>query len=241
MRNFGQHHALMCGFRHARGKFIITLDDDLQHPPEEILRLIERMQLGDVDVVTGKYKEKQHNLFRNLGTWIIKQLSYWILEIPKTLDMTSFRIIRRDVVDAMLEFQLAKPRIGLIIFSITKNIANIETRHDVRREGKSGYSIRKLICNFLDNTLYYSSLPLRLTSALGALIAMASCALATYYLFLHLSNQTMVSGFTTLVLLILFFSGTILITLGVVGEYLIRIIRTSERRPTFVIREVLSD
>ena len=237
MRNYGQHNALMCGFAQSNGRYVITMDDDLQHPPEEIPKLIDSIENSDTDVVVGRYGEKKHNLFRNFGTWFMKQLYWHTMQIPKNLDMTSFRIIKKEIVDAALRFKVPAPRVDLIMFSITTNMSNVEISHAPRKAGKSGYTLRKLISNTLDNVLNYSSLPLRVVSYFGMIVSAFSVALSIYYLTLFLVGGTSVSGFTTLVLLTVFFGGAILMTLGIVGEYLTRIIRSCEQKPSYVIRE----
>ena len=238
MRNFGQHSALMCGFRFCRGRFVITLDDDLQHPPEEIPKLIQCMRERNCDAVIARYAKKQHAFYRNFGTWMLKQFTKSTLGIPKHLDLTSFRLMKRAAVDALLEFRVASPRVGLMLCGVTKNLVNVETRHDSRKVGRSGYSLRHLVSFMIDNTLSYSSLPLRMTSWLGFSSAGLSVLVGLYFLAKYLAGGTSVSGFTTIVLLVSFFSGAILMTLGIVGEYLVRIIRAAEMKPLYVVSEV---
>jgi dolichol-phosphate mannosyltransferase/undecaprenyl-phosphate 4-deoxy-4-formamido-L-arabinose transferase len=238
MRNFGQHSALICGFRFCRGHYVITLDDDLQHPPEEIPKLIECMKTQDCDAVIARYQKKQHAFYRNLGTRVLRWFTKSTLGIPKHLDLTSFRLMKRAAVDALLEFRVASPRVGLMLCSVTKNLVNVETRHESRKVGRSGYSLRRLVSFMIDNTLSYSSLPLKMTSWLGFSSAGLSFVVAVYFLTKYLAGGTSVSGFTTIVLLVTFFSGAILMTLGIVGEYLVRIIRAAEMKPLYVIAEV---
>lgn len=240
MRNLGQHNAVMCGLSYSRGNYVITLDDDLQHPPEEIPKLLEEMYRGTADVVVGTYGPKRHNFFRNLGTLLTKQLNFYTLGIPKTLDMTTFRVIRRPIVDEVIKFNSRTPRVGLIMFSITRNIVNVRTEHHTRKDARSGYSVRRLVGDFFDNIFNYSSLPLRCASYLGFTTAVISFLLAIYYLIRYLAGATTVAGFATLVLLILFFSGLILMTLGVTGEYLIRIVHASDYNPQYVVREKIN-
>lgn len=241
MRNFGQHNAVMCGLSHCRGKLVVTMDDDLQHPPEEIPRLKKAMDEATADVVVASYyTDKKHSLFRNTGTFLAKQMFFYTLGIPKHLDMTSFRIIRQEIVTEVARFNSSRPRVGLILFSITRNIVNVTTEHHPRKHGRSGYSLPRLISTFLDNILNYSSLPLRLSSYAGLLTACISFFLAIYYLLSYFSGTIQVSGFATIVLLLLFFSGLILMTLGITGEYLIRIVRSAEYNPQFVVRDKMN-
>jgi polyisoprenyl-phosphate glycosyltransferase len=237
-RNFGQHNALMCGLAYARGSIVITMDDDLQHPPEEIPKLLEGLAQSGADAVIAHYASKQHSFLRNLGTRASKEFALRTLGIPKDLDLTSFRAVRIETVKHLLKFKVASPRVGLMLFSTTTNIVNIETEHHPRKAGTSGYSLPRLVSNFLDNILNYSSVPLRFASFAGFLFAFIGFCLSAFYFVRYLSGALKVSGFTTLVLLITFFSGLILMTLGMVGEYLIRIIKSTEVRPRFIVREV---
>lgn len=240
MRNFGQHNAIMCGFNKCVGDFIITLDDDLQHPPEEIPKLIAEIDKGTADVVIGSYGKKQHNFIRNMGTSLVKKITKKTLGIPVNLDMTSFRIISRQVIDEVIKFNTVSPRIGLIIFNVTKNIVNVKTEHHPRKEGKSGYPFTKLVGNFLDNIINYSSLPLRMASYAGFILSLSSFLLGIYFAFSLFFNLITVSGFTTIVVLITFFFGTTIMILGLIGEYLIRIIHASEYKPQYIIRKIES-
>lgn len=237
MRNFGQHSALMCAFAHCRGEIIVTLDDDLQHYPEDIPNLLRALEDASVDVAMGRYQHKRHSRVRNWGTWLIKQISATTLDVPKDLDLTSFRAMRKPIVDALLDFRVASPRIGLMVFAVTRAIVNVPVRHAARATGRSGYSWTRLIANFLDNILYFSSLPLRLVSYGGLTLSMISLLLGVWYLFRYFSGGITVSGFATIVLLTTLYAGVVLGSLGIVGEYLVRIVRASEQRPLYVIRE----
>jgi dolichol-phosphate mannosyltransferase/undecaprenyl-phosphate 4-deoxy-4-formamido-L-arabinose transferase len=237
MRNFGQQNALMCGFSYSRGDYVVTMDDDLQHPPEEIAKLHAEIVKGEADVVVGSYRNKQHNAFRKFGTLLAKRLANYTLGIPTDFDLTSFRIVRRQIVQEAVKFNTGRPRVGLILFSITTNIVNVETEHHARMHGRSGYTLPRLLGDFVDSILNYSSLPLRLASYLGIGASFISFILAVYYLLLYAFRGFAVSGFATIVVLILFVSGVILLTLGVTGEYLARIIHSSEYNPQFVVRE----
>lgn len=241
MRNFGQQNALMCGFSHCNGRYVVTMDDDLQHPPEEIAKLKQEIDKGYADVVVGSYRNKGRNIFRNFGTFVARQLARYTLGIPTSFDLTSFRIIKRSIVMEAVRFDTRRPRVGLILFTITSRIVNVPTDHHVRKTGRSGYSPARLISEFLDGMLNYSSIPLRLASYVGIGAACISFILALHYLISYWRGSVTVSGFATIVLLILFFSGLILLTLGITGEYLIRIIHSSEYNPQFLVREKTKD
>lgn len=237
MRNFGQHNAVVCGFESSAGEFVVTMDDDLQHPPEEIPKLIAAMQSGEVDVVIGRYIEKRHSPARNVASWLMKRLSWHTVGVPQGLKLNSFRLMRRRVADAVVELAGAKPRVGLMIFQITRRITNVDVEHHARRGERTSYRPHKLISAAIDNVVNYSSLPLRLLAYGGFLTSATAIILAMVYLVRYLAGDIRVAGFTTLVILLLFFMGLTMCAFGIVGEYLVRIVWAAERRPPFVVRE----
>lgn len=238
MRNFGQHRAVLSGMNESSGEFIITMDDDLQHPPEEIMHLIEAIQSEEqADVVIGAYQVKQHSWIRNLGTKIIHRFTSSIFHIDRGLQLTSFRIIRRCVVTELVSIHTPRPRIGHMILAVTNRIKNIPVRHESRRQGKSGYTPRRLVSDALDNILSNSSLPLQVVSYLGFGCSILSVILAIYYLYRYFFVGISITGWTTTIMLILFFSGVMLFSFGMVGEYLIRILRELRENPHSIIRK----
>lgn len=237
MRNFGQHHALLCGMAHSRGELIVTMDDDLQHPPEELPKLIEALQSDDdIDVVLGDYEVKQHNVFRNLATRLLTAITSWVFQCDRSLPMTSFRAMRRVIVEQLLADQSTFPRINIMILGITGRIKGARVRHDPRKHGRSTYTFRRLASDALANILSNSSLPLQLISYIGFASATLSFLLAFYYLGRYLAGGIGVAGWTTVVLLILFTSGLLLFSFGVVGEYLIRILKEVRKPPRYIVR-----
>jgi len=237
MRNFGQHEALLSGMECSRGEFVITMDDDLQHPPEEIPKLVEAIRADDaVDVVMGAYKVKQHSWFRNLGTRVINAVVSYVFNKDRNLKLTSFRIIRRPVVAELTLDRSQCPRIGQLLLMITNRIRNIPVEHHARRHGQSGYTFRKLVATALDNILSNSSLPLQVVSYLGFGSAFLSMVLTVYYLAKYFIGGVSVPGWTTVVLLLLFFFGAVMFSFGVVGEYLIRILRETKAPPRRIVR-----
>lgn len=239
-RNFGQHPALLCGLAHAGGRFIVTMDDDLQHPPEEIPKLIEALRSNpDADAVIGSYEVKQHNWFRNLGTWVINWATSRVFCKDPGLKLTSFRIMRREVVLHLLRFSVDGPRVGQLLLMSTARIRNVAVRHAPRQVGRSGYTLARLIKDFLDNILGNSTLPLRFVVYLGFISSGSSFVLLLVYLIRYFAHGVSVPGWTTIILLLLFFFGLLFLTLGLIGEYLIRILRETRKAPLYAIREVL--
>ena len=241
MRNHGQHYALKCGLDNCAGRYAITMDDDLQHPPEEIPRLIEAIENDpEVDVVLGKYGKKRHSLLRNFGTWIHDKTRQFIFNVDPRITMSSFRILNHVVLDELRKVRHANPRIGFILLSLTSRVKNADVRHEPRPMGKSGYTLRKMIRNTLDSIISYSPLPLRFVSYLGIFSSTVSVLLALFYLFMYILGEIRASGFMTTILLILFTGGVIMFSFGLVGEYLSRIISQQLMHDQYSVRTVLS-
>ncbi len=238
-RNFGQHSALFCGLKFAKGDYVITMDDDLQHPPEEIPKLIQFMiDNPDMDAVIGQYESKKHSWWRNLGSTIMKQIMQSIYGLKRKHKSSSFKLIRSKIAKEMTATTAHRPRIGQLLVFATNNIGYIEVRHDLRKYGNSGYSLVRLAKDFLSNIINNSVFILHLTSMVGFVSAFISVALFLYYLVKYLTVGIAVSGFTSIVLINLFYFGIILFSLGVVGEYLIRILFETKGYPQFVIKEM---
>ncbi len=239
LRNFGQHNALMCGFSFARGDYVITLDDDLQNPPEEIPRLLEAIRHSDNDVVFGIPRQRRQSLWRNLGSRLFHRLIAHRFQSygRSNLRISNVVIMKRCVVEQLLHFSTPYPLVAFLILEITDTIGTIEIEHNARVSGRSTYSTRKLLRSFTQGILYHSFLPLRWICLLGIASFCFGVVLALIYLTLYLFDLITVSGWTTIVLLILFFSSIIMISLGVIGEYLFRIIREIHRTPQYLIRD----
>lgn len=235
MKNYGQHSALMCGLEHARGKFIITMDDDLQHPPEEIPKLITKMNEGSYDVVCGSVAEKKHSMLKNIGSFIFCRLIS--LQYNPSFRTASFRILRREVIDYIVAIKAVKPMLDILILKVTNNICYVEVEHHQRRYNTSTYTSYKLVRHFLNGIIYYTLLPLKAVFAIGAMCSVLSFVMALYYLIRYLEGKITISGWTTLVLLLLFFFGIITSFLGIIGEYLYRIIQHIGQIPPYTIRE----
>ena len=239
--NVGQFMALMAGFDMAKGRHIITMDDDLQHPPGEIPKLIHAMkETPGVEVVIGMFAKKEHDLYRNLGSSLMHTIYGFTHNRPKQLKMTNFRIMRREIVDTMRAHRTTRPMVGALLLQSTKKIVNIEVDHHPRPHGKSGYSPFRLINTTLDSVVYSSTGPLRLLGLTGFGISAISVLLGLYYLIAWLSGSIGVTGFVTVVLLVLFFGGAMLCGLGLVGEYVARILKEVVGNPRYVVRHAVN-
>jgi glycosyltransferase involved in cell wall biosynthesis len=240
--NVGQFRATVCGFEHVRGRFVITMDDDLQHPPEEIPVLVEAMKAADdVDCVMGAYRYKQHSMIRRLGTRVLGRVHEVVYDKPRGLKTTAFRIMRRSLVDAVIEHGTVMPNIGPLILHSTHRIRNVEVDHHPRPEGRSGYGLFGLARMLSAQIISGSTLPLTLLSSIGLLSSLASVALGLYYLGGYLAGRIKVPGFATQVLLTAFLGGLILFSIGLLGQYVARIINEVSRPPRYVVRGSTDD
>lgn len=236
-RNFGQHPALLCGFTYVKGEFIITMDDDLQHPPEEIPKLINAMNSNDdVDAIIASYEERQHSPIRRLGTCVSVWATSKMLGKPSDLQITSFRLIRRFLVDAMLETHTYLPQIGNMLVLTSNRIINVPVQHAARAYGKSGYSFSKLAKALVGDITTHSAFPLIVVRDLGLLSFTVSLVMAIFYLVRYFAFGNSVEGWTSLILVMLAFFGITLLSLGIIGMYLMNILNEARKMPHYVER-----
>jgi len=236
-RNFGQHNALMCGFRHAQGKLVITMDDDLQHPPEELPKLISAIESSELDVVYGRYQEKQHRRWRNLGSAAINAVYQRVFSIRG--EFTAFRIVRHEIVAAALTYDLNFTFIDGLFAWNTKRIGGVEVKHAERRVGKSGYSLSKLMYLSINLLTNFSILPLQLATITGLFASGTGLLVGLYYLIRALTGGVLVPGYASLITGILFLGGIQLLAIGIIGEYVGRLHLNVSRKPQYSVRNVL--
>lgn len=235
-RNFGQHNALMCGFSQARGIYVVTIDDDLQIPPEEIAKIFEEIQSG-YDIVYGVYGQKQHSAFRNFSSRLLQYFYRKTFNID--LGITSFRIIRQEIVQFILNYEKSFTYIDGLIAWFTKNIGNVNVEHQKRRTGTSGYSLKNLIMLALNMLTNFSIVPLQLASLTGFAFSLAGFFLGTYFLLKKIFWGISVSGFSSIIVAITMFSGVQLLTIGILGEYIGRIHINASKRPQYAIKDII--
>ena len=241
-RNFGQHPALLCGFAHTKGEFIVTMDDDLQHQPEELPKMINVMkERDDVDVIIASYEGRKHNLIRKLGT----KLSVWatskMLGKDPNLQITSYRLIRRFLVEAMLKTNTYLPQIGNLLVLSSNRIINVPVQHAARAYGKSGYSFRRLVKDLIYDITAHTAFPLLMVRNIGIASFLVSFLLGIYYLVRYFLCGISVEGWTSLMLVMLAFFGLTLLSIGIIGIYLMNILNEAKKMPHYVIRQEETD
>jgi glycosyltransferase involved in cell wall biosynthesis len=239
LRNYGQHTAIYCGFQHSSGQYVITLDDDLQNPPQEMLHLINTVLDGH-DVVYGRFRQKQHVRYRRIGSQIIALINRRVFHQPKDLVLSNFRIIRRDVVDRICSYQTGYPYITGLTLMFSSQRANVWVEHAPRPSGKSNYGILRIGSLILRILFNYSAYPLHFISALGILFAVGSFVVGVYYILRMLLVGIQVPGWTTIVVLVSFFNGISLIISSMLGEYLIRLVNLMSSSDSYHIRQIMN-
>jgi glycosyltransferase involved in cell wall biosynthesis len=239
-RNYGQHNALVAGIRTARYEVTVTMDDDLQHPPEEIPKLLAALTT-DVDLVYGVSAQEEHNFARNATSQIVKAGLSTTLGVRDARQLSAFRAFR-TFLRAGFD-NLGGPHVSLDVALswATTQTAVAMVRMDQRTEGRSGYTFRTLMRHTLNMVLGYSVAPLRLVTYVGLLIGAAGLLIVVRLLWLYYQGETTIAGFTTLASLTALFSSAQLISVGVLGEYVGRVHLHGMGRPTYVIRERAGD
>jgi undecaprenyl-phosphate 4-deoxy-4-formamido-L-arabinose transferase len=236
-RNYGEHNAVMAGLGQARGAYVITMDTDLQNPPEEVVRLWQYALENGFDVVYTYYPKKQHAAWRNLGSRFTNWCADVLIDKPKGLYLSSFRCVSAFTVRSILAYTGPFPYIDGLIMQATQNIGQLQVCHLPRKHGHSHYTIRRLVRLFLAMFLNFSVMPLRLSTILG--ISMAGFGMLGFLsVVVEALHGRTPQGWASLMVVTLLLSGVQLIILGVLGEYLGRLFLTINDKPQFVIRDI---
>jgi len=236
-RNFGQHNALICGFEYASGNFIITMDEDLQHAPEDIAKLIIKQKEGNYDVVYGKYQEPQHSLARNITSKILKKvIKIGIPDIHP--DYSAFRLMKISVAKATTEMRNSYTFLDGYLSWITTNTSSCLVSHSERQGGVSAYTFSKLINHSINIFVTFSNLPIRFLSKLSILVLLIMLIMFIYIITRKIIYNDFAMGYPSIILAIGFGVGLVMLGLGIIGEYIYRINLKTSKRPNYNISEI---
>ncbi len=234
LRNYGQHNALLCGIREARHEFIVTMDDDLQHPPEEISKLVAELQRG-FDVVYGTPAQEEHGLWRDLASQVTKLALQSAMGVQSARNVSPFRIFRSKVRESFRSYQGAFPNIDVLLTWGAVRFSAVPVQHEPRRMGKSNYNFGKLVAHAMNMVTGFSVLPLQLASIIGFIFTLFGLGILLFVVARYIleGGNVPVQGFTFLASVIAIFSGAQLFALGIIGEYLARMHFRVMDRPTY--------
>ena len=239
-KNFGQHAALMAGLRKAKGDVVVCLDDDGQTPANEVGRLLDKLEEG-YDAVYASYEHKKHSFFRNFGSRVNDWMTRVMLGKPKELFVSSYFAVRRFVVNDMIRYENSYPYVIGLVLRATKNITNVPVNHREREEGRSGYTMKKLLGLWLNGFTAFSVIPLRVATTIGGICAAGGFVYGLYTIVKKLINPNVPLGFSSVMSALVFFGGMIMIMLGLVGEYIGRIYISLNNSPQYVIKETTEE
>ncbi len=238
-RNFGEHNAVLTGWRQSQGRHIVNLDDDGQHPPEEAVRLWQYAKESGVDVAFGHYTVKQHSTWRNLGSWFTNQMTDWALEKPPGFYLSSFRCVSALVAKEVARNDGPAPYIDGLILQVTQRIGSLPVKHEQRQARSSGYTFRRLVRLWMSAWINFSVLPLRVATVLGLTMAMLGTLGFAWVVWLRFTHEGPAFGWGSLMAALLVFAGAQLVLLGIIGEYIGRMYLKVNQRPQSVVRDVV--
>lgn len=236
-RNFGQHSALMAGFHFVTGDLIVCLDDDGQNPPEEMFKLIDKMDEG-YDLVSAKYSKDNRGFLRKAGSKVSFAMAHYLVNMPHDIELNSFYVMKRFVVDEIIKYDNPYPFVHGLALRVTRNMANVEIRHDERLSGTSGYDFHGLVRLWLNGFTAFSEKPLRLAAVSGIVCASAGIIFAIVIVVRKLLGDIAAIGYSSMMAAMLFFFGMTMLFLGLLGEYIGRMYICMNNAPQYAIREM---
>jgi len=240
MRNYGQHNALLCGIRMAKHDVIVTMDDDLQHPPEELHKLLDKLDEG-YDVVYGTPQREQHGLWRDMASRATKMALQGSMGAETARSVSALRAFRTKVRNAFADYRSPFVSIDVLLTWGTTRFTHIPVRHDPRKSGVSNYTFRKLLSHAINMATGFSTLPLQLASLVGFTFTLFGLIMLVYVIARYIIEGGSVPGFPFLASAIAIFSGAQLFALGIIGEYLARMHFRMMERPTYTVRTTTTE
>ena len=240
-KNVGEHNAVMAGLNNVSGNFIVIMDDDYQNPVSEVKSLVDYATQHEYDVIYTYYEKKKHSFLRNLGSLFNDRMANLMLGKPKDLYLSSFKIIRKSLVDELIKYDLPFPYIDGLILRSTENIGRLKVRHNPREVGRSGYTVSKLISLWSNMFINFSILPLRFATLLGFVFAGVGFLLGLLAIVERMADPNLPQGYTFLFVFIALISGVQLISIGILGEYIGRFFLSHNKQPQFIIKNAYRD
>jgi glycosyltransferase involved in cell wall biosynthesis len=239
-KNRGEHNAVICGLNYCTGDYVAIIDDDFQNPPSEIISLLNKAIVHNYDVVYAKYTQKRHSFFRNIGSYINDLSVGFLIGKPKGLYLCSFKLLKSEVVAEIISYKGPFPYIDALILRCTDNIGTQTVLHADRVQGKSNYTIKKLISVYLNILLNFSHRPLRIVTISGILISLISVVLFSFVLYEKIFISNTPPGWAFLSLLLLFSIGVTFFVIGLLGEYIGKILMTLNNTPQYTIKKLVN-
>lgn len=236
-RNFGQHAAMLAGYARCRGDVVVSLDDDGQTPIDGVFQMIDK--LAQYDVVFATYPKMKENAFRRFGSWVNNIMSEKLISKPKGLWATSFFAARKYVIDEIIKYRNSYPYVGGLIFQVTKNIGKVSLTQRERQQGKSGYTLKKLLSLWLNGFTEFSVKPLRIATFCGIGCSFLGVICAVVVVVRKLLNPDILLGYSSIMAALLFIGGMIMMLLGMIGEYVGRTYISVNNAPPYVVKEVV--
>ena len=235
MRNFGQHNGLMCAMNHVSGDYVLGMDDDMQTHPSQIAPILAKMGEG-YDLVYGVYRKSTNGSVKNLTSWLNKKTSRVLLGRPKDIQSSNFWCITRQVCDEVIKYKNYSPYVDGIFYRVTHNIGNVTIEHHEREYGQSGYTLKKLIKQWMAY-FNFSVIPLRIASVIGVVSAVVGFVMALVTVIRKLLDPTMLVGWASTISLMVFFFGLVLMVLGIIGEYVGDLVLAVNGTPQYIVRK----
>lgn len=239
LRNFGQHSALMAGYGVCTGDYVVTIDDDGQTPVDQTFILMDKLLEG-FDVVYGKYEKRKDNLFRKIGTGINNWMSKTLLGKPKDLHLTSFFVARAKIIKEICIYKNGFPYIWGLVLRTTKSIANATIQHKERIEGESGYTLGKLLNLWMNGFTAFSVKPLRISATVGVISSALGLLGIIYVVVDKIIHPEVAAGFSSLMAVLLLIGGLLLLSMGLIGEYVGRIYMCINATPQYIVRDTIN-
>ena len=234
-KNYGEHNAVMAGLKYSEGNLIIIMDDDYQNSPAEAMKLLEYSLKNNYDVIYTKYLIKKDPWFRNVISKIANYSGKILLKKPNDIYLSSFKLIKKNIVDEIIKYTGPFPYIDGLILSITHNVGSFEVRHYKRLSGESGYSLHKLLKHFGNLTINFSTIPIHIFSILGLVLTIMSIFFIIFIIIEKILNPNIPQGYSTILTAIFFFSGLQLLFLGLIGEYVGKILKNVNKENQYSI------